>query len=74
MCRSIKVLHRPEPDGASGEEIREAALQFVRKVSGYRKPSQANAAVFEQAVDDVEAVVTRLLEDLQPRRRAQRNA
>ncbi len=60
MCRNIKVLHNFEPP-ATDEEIRAAALQFVRKVSGSTKPSQANAAVFEQAVDDVTDVVRDLL-------------
>ena len=50
MCRSIKVLHRAEPEPATPQEIHEAALQFVRKVSGYRKPSQANAPAFERAI------------------------
>lgn len=52
MCRSIKPLRKPE-GRATQEEINEAALQYIRKVSGYRKPSQANQAVFEAAVSEV---------------------
>jgi hypothetical protein len=52
MCRSIKTLFNFEPP-ATDEEIRAASLQFVRKVSGFNKPSQANAAAFERAVDDI---------------------
>jgi hypothetical protein len=60
MCRSIKVLREgSEPLGA--DEIRAAALQYVRKVSGYRKPSKANEAVFERAVDEVAEATERLL-------------
>lgn len=63
MCRSIKRLR--EPGGgprASDEEVREAALQFVRKVSGYRQPSQRNAEAFEAAVDEVAEASRRLLD------------
>ncbi len=59
MCRSIKQLRRPEPP-VSDDEFYEAALQYVRKVSGYRKPSRANNAVFETAVRDI-TLATRLL-------------
>jgi hypothetical protein len=59
MCRSIKQLRRPEP--ANEAEIREAALQFVRKVSGYRTPSKRNAEVFEAAVAEVAGSTRRLL-------------
>lgn len=52
MCRSIRTLRRAD-ESASDEEVRAAALQFVRKISGYRQPSRANAPAFEQAVDDV---------------------
>lgn len=63
MCRSIKRLREP-PGGprASDEEVREAALQFVRKVSGFRQPSQRNADAFEAAVDDVAEASRRLLD------------
>jgi hypothetical protein len=61
MCRSIKTL-RDGPVPASEEEVRAAALQFVRKVSGYRKPSTANEAAFEAAVDEVTLASRRLLD------------
>lgn len=67
MCRSIKTLHRAE-EPATETEIHEAALQFVRKISGYRAPSKANAAAFERATADVEATVARLLAELEPRK------
>jgi hypothetical protein len=63
MCRNIKVLYNFEPR-ATNEEIYASALQFVRKVSGYREPSQKNKAVFDQAVDDVAVIVDRLLDSL----------
>jgi hypothetical protein len=63
MCRSIKQLRNSEIP-ATEEEIRSAALQFVRKVSGYRKPSRANQAVFDQAVEEVAQVTQRLLDHL----------
>jgi hypothetical protein len=63
MCRSIKPLRLPE-GRASEAEISEAALQYVRKVSGYRKPSRANQAAFEAAVDEVAAATRRMLERL----------
>ncbi len=63
MCRSIHTLHNFEPR-ASDEEVRAAAVQYVRKVSGFTRPSRANAEAFERAVDDVAAVTARLLGDL----------
>jgi hypothetical protein len=63
MCRNIRTLHNFEPE-ATEEEIRSAALQYVRKVSGSTKPSQANAEAFEQAVDEVAETTTRLLDGL----------
>jgi hypothetical protein len=63
MCRNIHTLHNYEPP-ATDEEIRGAALQYVRKLSGSTKPSQANAAVFERAVDEVTAATARLLDGL----------
>jgi hypothetical protein len=63
MCRNIRTLHNFEPT-ATEEEIRAAALQYVRKVSGSTKPSQANAEAFEQAVDEVAQTTTRLLDSL----------
>ena len=62
MCRSIKTLRRPTDEPATDEEIRAAALQFVRKVSGYREPSKKNAEAFVAAVDDVARVSKELLE------------
>ena len=61
MCRSIKTLRRPEQP-ATEDEIRAAALQFVRKVSGYRQPSRANAPAFDSAVDEISAASRRLLD------------
>lgn len=61
MCRNIKTLHNFEPP-ATNDEIRAAALQYVRKVSGYRTPSAANEPAFEAAVAEVAAASRRLLE------------
>jgi hypothetical protein len=63
MCRNIRTLHNFEPP-ASEEEVREAAVQYVRKISGFSKPSQANAEAFDRAVDDVTEVTARLLSEL----------
>ena len=63
MCRNIRTLHNFEP-AASEDEIRAAALQYVRKVSGQSKPSQANAEAFDRAVDEVAAATTALLDRL----------
>jgi hypothetical protein len=63
MCRNIRTLHNFDPP-ASDEEIRAAALQYVRKISGYTKPSQANAEAFEQAIEEVAEVSTTLLDRL----------
>jgi hypothetical protein len=65
MCRSIKVLRRPAPP-ATREEIDAAALQFVRKVSGYRKPSKSNQTAFDAAVREVADATARLLRHLEP--------
>jgi hypothetical protein len=64
MCRSIKQLRQPTGP-ASDQELYEAALQYVRKVSGYRKPSRANNAVFEMAVQDIARVTKELLAGLE---------
>ena len=64
MCRSIKSLRRTDFP-ASDEEIHAAALQFVRKISGYRQPSKANAPAFDNAVDDVAHAARILLDSLQ---------
>jgi hypothetical protein len=63
MCRNIRTLHNFAPP-ATEDEVRAAALQYVRKVSGTTKPSRANAEAFERAVDDVAAVTARLLGEL----------
>ena len=63
MCRNIRTLHNFEPP-ATEDEIRASSLQYVRKVSGFTKPSQANTEAFERAVDDVGAISARLLDEL----------
>lgn len=63
MCRSIKTLRNAEVP-ATEDEIRAAALQFVRKVSGYRKPSKVNEAAFERAVDEVAVATRKMLESI----------
>ena len=63
MCRSIKQLRQPDRS-PTPEEIHAAALQFVRKVSGYRQPSRANEAAFQQAVQDIADSTRRLLDNL----------
>lgn len=63
MCRSIKTLRGADP---TPEEIQAAALQYVRKVSGYRAPSRANTAAFEAAVEEITQASARLLDALQP--------
>ena len=66
MCRSIKTLRRPD-EPATDEEIHAAALQFVRKVSGYRAPSKANTEAFDAAVEEIATASQRLLGSLAPR-------
>jgi hypothetical protein len=77
MCRNIKILFNFEPP-VTDEEIRAASLQFVRKVSGFNKPSKANEAAFLGAVDEIAAVSSRLLHSLTtntpPRDRAEEAA
>jgi len=63
MCRSIKTLRNAEIP-ATEEEVRAAALQFVRKVSGYRKPSKVNEAAFERAVEEIALSTQKLLESV----------
>jgi hypothetical protein len=60
MCRNIKRLHHPD-DPATREEIEASALQFVRKVSGFRKPSRINSEAFETAVDEISNATERML-------------
>ena len=64
MCRNIKMLFNFDPP-VTEEEIRAASLQFVRKISGFNKPSKANEAAFQDAIDEVAAVSRRLLHSLQ---------
>jgi hypothetical protein len=63
MCRNIKKLRRPEGP-PTDEELYEAALQFVRKISGYRQPARRNQEAFEHAVEEVSAASRRLFEQL----------
>ena len=64
MCRNIKTLFNFEPP-ATEDEVRAAALQFVRKISGFTKPSQANEASFARAIDDVTEAARRLMDSLE---------
>ena len=64
MCRNIKPLFNFEPP-ATGDEVRSASLQFVRKISGFTKPSQANESAFYAAVDDIAQIAGRLLDSLE---------
>ena len=63
MCRNIRTLFNFDPP-ATDEEVQAAAVQFVRKLSGFTKPSQANEAIFKQAVEDVSAVARQLIDSL----------
>lgn len=63
MCRNIRTLFNFDPP-ASDDEVRAAAVQFVRKLSGFTAPSKANQAVFDRAIDDIAAVARRLVDDL----------
>lgn len=63
MCRNIRCLHNFEP-ATTDDEVREAALQFVRKVSGSTHPSRANAAAFDQAIDEIAEATRRMLDRL----------
>ncbi len=63
MCRNIRVLHNFEPP-TTDDEVREAALQFVRKVSGSTRPSRANADAFDQAIDEIADATRRMLDQL----------
>lgn len=65
MCRNIRVLHNFEPP-ATEDEVRAAALQYVRKVSGAVKPAKANQKAFERALEEVAATTMRLLDELVP--------
>jgi hypothetical protein len=63
MCRNIRVLHNFQPP-TTDDEVREAALQFVRKVSGSTHPSRANTATFDRAIDEIAAATRRMLDEL----------
>jgi hypothetical protein len=63
MCRNIRTLYNYEPP-ATESEVRAASIQYVRKISGFNKPSQANAEAFERAVDEVAEISSRLLDEL----------
>ena len=67
MCRSIKTLRPPYADDVTDDDVRAAALQYVRKISGFRAPAARNAAAFEQAVEEVAAATARLLAELEVR-------
>jgi hypothetical protein len=70
MCRSIKTLRPPYTESVQDDDVRAAALQYVRKVSGFRAPSPANAEVFDRAVAEVTAATEALLADLRVGARA----
>lgn len=65
MCRSIKTLRPPYTEDVSSDDVRAAALQYVRKVSGYRAPARSNTEAFERAVEAVTESTQRLLDELQ---------
>jgi hypothetical protein len=67
MCRSIKTLRPPYADVVTDEDMRAAALQYVRKISGFRTPAAKNAAAFDAAVDEIAAATARLLASLEVR-------
>ena len=70
MCRSIKTLREPYAAEVTADDVRAAALQYVRKVSGFRQPAAHNAAVFDEAVATIAAATQRLLDGLEVRRQA----
>ena len=70
MCRSIKTLRPPYVEDAGDDDVRAAALQYVRKISGFRSPAPHNAAAFEEAVDRVAAATADLLDQLVVRGRS----
>jgi hypothetical protein len=67
MFRSIKTLRPPYAEAVTDDDVRAAALQYVRKISGFRAPASKNAAAFEAAVDEIAAATARLLDSLQVR-------
>jgi hypothetical protein len=70
MCRSIKTLRPPFTDDVTTQDVRAAALQYVRKVSGFRAPASHNQEAFNRAVDDISMATSALLESLQVRGQA----
>jgi len=70
MCRSIKTLRPPYAEVVTDEDVRAAALQYVRKISGFRAPAARNAAAFDMAVDEIAAATARLLASLEVRQQA----
>jgi hypothetical protein len=70
MCRSIKTLRPPYAEAVTDEDMRAAALQYVRKISGFRAPAARNAAAFDAAVDEIAAATARLLASLEVRQHA----
>ena len=70
MCRSIKTLRPPYTEHVTDTDVRAAALQYVRKISGFRSPAAHNAAAFEAAVDEIAAATARLLDTLEVRGQA----
>jgi hypothetical protein len=74
MCRSIKTLRPPYTDEPTADDVRAAALQYVRKIAGMRAPSSANVAAFEAAVDEVAVATDRLLSSLVVRSAGSRSA
>jgi hypothetical protein len=70
MCRSIKTLRPPYAEQVTDSDVRAAALQYVRKISGFRTPAAHNAAAFEAAVDEIAAATARLLDTLEVRGQA----
>jgi hypothetical protein len=67
MCRSIKTLRPPYAEAVTDDDMRAAALQYVRKISGFRAPAAHNAAAFDRAVEEIAAATARLLDDLEIR-------
>ena len=67
MCRSIKTLRPPYAEQVTDQDVRAAALQYVRKISGFRAPAARNAATFEAAVDEIAATTARLLAAIEVR-------
>ncbi len=72
MCRSIKTLREPYTEDVTDEDVRAAALQYVRKISGFRKPAAHNAEAFDEAVQAVAAATSHLLDHLEVRGAAAR--